>query len=49
MAPVKQMLYTMLATLAGCEMGLKLAGVRLAASGTAAIMDHFAHSAEHKN
>ena len=30
------------ATVAGCEMGLKLAGVRLAGSGVAALMDHFA-------
>jgi len=37
---------TLVATVAGCEMGLKLAGVKLAGSGTAAIMDHFA---EHKN
>ena len=33
---------TLLATLAGCEMGLKLSGVRLAASGVHAAMDHFA-------
>jgi alanine-glyoxylate transaminase/serine-glyoxylate transaminase/serine-pyruvate transaminase len=33
---------TLLATIAGCEMGLKLAGVRLAASGVQAAMDHFA-------
>ena len=33
---------TLLATLAGCEMGLKLAGVRLAGSGVQAAMDHFA-------
>ena len=32
---------TLLATLAGCEMGLKLAGVPLAASGVLAAMDHF--------
>ena len=30
------------ATLAGCEMGLKLSGVRLATSGVQAAMDHFA-------
>jgi alanine-glyoxylate transaminase/serine-glyoxylate transaminase/serine-pyruvate transaminase len=33
---------TLLATIAGCEMGLKLAGVKLAASGVQAAMDHFA-------
>ncbi len=33
---------TLLATLAGCEMGLKLAGVKLAGSGVLAAMDHFA-------
>jgi alanine-glyoxylate transaminase / serine-glyoxylate transaminase / serine-pyruvate transaminase len=33
---------TLMATLAGCEMGLKLAGVKLAGSGVAAAMDHFA-------
>jgi alanine-glyoxylate transaminase / serine-glyoxylate transaminase / serine-pyruvate transaminase len=32
---------TLLAALAGCEMGLKLAGVRIAASGVQAAMDHF--------
>ena len=32
---------TLVATVAGCEMGLKLAGVRLAASGVQAVMDHF--------
>lgn len=37
---------TLVATVAGCEMGLKLAGVKLAGSGTAAIMEHFA---EHRN
>lgn len=37
---------TLVATVAGCEMGLKLAGVKLAGSGTAAIMEHFA---EHLN
>ena len=36
---------TLLATLAGCEMGLKLAGVKLAGSGVHAAMDHFAASA----
>ena len=37
---------TLLATLAGCEMGLKLAGVPLAGSGVQAAMDHFsAHAA----
>ncbi|MDM7942508.1 MAG: aminotransferase class V-fold PLP-dependent enzyme [Hydrogenophaga sp.] len=33
---------TLVATVAGCEMGLKLAGVTLAGSGVQAIMDHFA-------
>jgi alanine-glyoxylate transaminase/serine-glyoxylate transaminase/serine-pyruvate transaminase len=33
---------TLLATLAGVEMGLKLAGVKLAGSGVQAAMDHFA-------
>ena len=33
---------TLLATLAGCEMGLKLAGVALQGSGVQAAMDHFA-------
>ena len=33
---------TLLATLAGCEMGLKLAGLKLAGSGVQAAMDHFA-------
>jgi alanine-glyoxylate transaminase/serine-glyoxylate transaminase/serine-pyruvate transaminase len=33
---------TLVATLAGCEMGLKLAGVKLAGSGVAAAMDFFA-------
>ena len=32
---------TLVATIAGCEMGLKLAGVKLAGSGVQAIMDHF--------
>jgi alanine-glyoxylate transaminase / serine-glyoxylate transaminase / serine-pyruvate transaminase len=33
---------TLIATLAGCEIGLKLAAVRLAASGVQAAMEHFA-------
>jgi alanine-glyoxylate transaminase/serine-glyoxylate transaminase/serine-pyruvate transaminase len=33
---------TLLAALAGCEMGLKLAGVALAGSGVQAAMDHYA-------
>jgi alanine-glyoxylate transaminase / serine-glyoxylate transaminase / serine-pyruvate transaminase len=33
---------TLMAALAGCEMGLKLAGVKLAASGVQAAMDFFA-------
>jgi alanine-glyoxylate transaminase/serine-glyoxylate transaminase/serine-pyruvate transaminase len=33
---------TLMAALAGCEMGLKLAGVKLAGSGVQAAMDHFA-------
>jgi alanine-glyoxylate transaminase/serine-glyoxylate transaminase/serine-pyruvate transaminase len=33
---------TLMATLAGVEMGLKLAGVKLAGSGVQAAMDHFA-------
>ncbi|MFO1268771.1 MAG: aminotransferase class V-fold PLP-dependent enzyme [Rubrivivax sp.] len=33
---------TLLATLAGCEMGMKLAGIALAGSGVAAAMEHFA-------
>ena len=37
---------TLLGTVAGCEMGLKLAGVEVAASGIQAAMDYFAgHSA----
>jgi alanine-glyoxylate transaminase / serine-glyoxylate transaminase / serine-pyruvate transaminase len=32
---------TLIATVAGCEMGLKLAGVPLAGSGVHAVMDHF--------
>jgi len=33
---------TLMATLAGCEMGLRLAGVKLAGSGVQAAMDFFA-------
>jgi len=33
---------TLLATLAGCEMGMKLAGVNLAGSGTQSAMEYFA-------
>ena len=33
---------TILATLAGCEMGLKLAGINLVGSGVQAAMEHFA-------
>jgi alanine-glyoxylate transaminase/serine-glyoxylate transaminase/serine-pyruvate transaminase len=37
---------TLMAALAGCEMGMKLAGVKLAGSGVQAAMDHFsAHAA----
>jgi alanine-glyoxylate transaminase/serine-glyoxylate transaminase/serine-pyruvate transaminase len=37
---------TLIATVAGCEMGLKLSGVSLQGSGVQAIMDHFcAHQA----
>lgn len=36
---------SLLAALGGCEMGLKLAGVRLRDSGTAAAMEHLAASA----
>jgi alanine-glyoxylate transaminase/serine-glyoxylate transaminase/serine-pyruvate transaminase len=32
---------TLVATVAGCEMGLQLAGVKLAGSGLQAITDHF--------
>jgi alanine-glyoxylate transaminase/serine-glyoxylate transaminase/serine-pyruvate transaminase len=32
---------TLVATIAGCEMGLQLAGVKLAGSGVQAIMNHF--------
>ena len=35
---------TLLATLAGCEMGLKLVGIPLAGSGVQAAMDHFART-----
>ena len=34
---------TLLAAVAGCEMGLKLAGVKLAGSGVQAAMEHFAN------
>ena len=34
---------TLLGTVAGCEMGLKLAGAKLAGSGVQAAMDHFAN------
>jgi alanine-glyoxylate transaminase/serine-glyoxylate transaminase/serine-pyruvate transaminase len=33
---------TLMAALSGCEMGLKLSGVRLAGSGVAAAMEYFA-------
>jgi alanine-glyoxylate transaminase / serine-glyoxylate transaminase / serine-pyruvate transaminase len=36
---------TLVATVAGCEMGLKLAGVKLASSGVQAAMEHFASHA----
>ena len=36
---------TLLAALSGCEMGLKLAGVKLAGSGVQAAMDHFSSPA----
>ena len=36
---------TLMAALAGCEMGLKLAGVKLASSGVQAAMDYFASHA----
>jgi alanine-glyoxylate transaminase/serine-glyoxylate transaminase/serine-pyruvate transaminase len=35
---------TLLAALAGVEMGLKLGGVRLVSSGVAAAMEHFAEA-----
>ena len=39
---------TLMAALAGCEMGLKLSGVKLAGSGVQAAMDYFAgHPAQH--
>ena len=38
---------TLLATLAGCEMGLKLAGVALAGSGVQAAMDFFSSHPQH--
>ncbi|MBA4177862.1 MAG: serine--glyoxylate aminotransferase [Leptothrix sp. (in: Bacteria)] len=39
---------TLVATVAGCEMGLQLAGVKRAGSGVQALMDHFAeHPAPH--
>jgi alanine-glyoxylate transaminase / serine-glyoxylate transaminase / serine-pyruvate transaminase len=38
---------TLLATLAGCEMGLKLMGVKIAASGVNAAMDHFSTHRAH--
>lgn len=37
---------TLMATLAGCEMGLRLAGVPVAASGVAAAMDYLASHAD---
>jgi alanine-glyoxylate transaminase/serine-glyoxylate transaminase/serine-pyruvate transaminase len=36
---------TLMAALSGCEMGLKLAGVKLAGSGVLAAMDHFSSHA----
>ena len=36
---------TLIAALAGCEMGLKLAGVKLAGSGVHAAMDYFSSHA----
>ena len=36
---------TLLAAIAGCEMGLKLSGVRLAGSGVQAAMDYFSYHA----
>ena len=36
---------TLLATLAGCEMGLQLSGVKLAGSGVQAAMEHYARHA----
>ncbi|MCY1517511.1 Serine--glyoxylate aminotransferase [compost metagenome] len=37
---------TLMATLAGCEMGLKLAGVPVAAGGVAAAMEYLASQAD---
>jgi alanine-glyoxylate transaminase/serine-glyoxylate transaminase/serine-pyruvate transaminase len=39
---------TLMAALAGCEMGLKLAGVALAGSGVQAAMDYFASHPAHQ-
>ena len=36
---------TLMAALAGCEMGLKLAGVKLGGSGVQAAMDYFSSHA----
>lgn len=36
---------TLVATIAGCEMGMKLAGIELAGSGVEAVMTHFAEHA----
>jgi len=36
---------TLVATIAGCEMGMKLAGIELAGSGVEAVMQHFAEHA----
>ena len=33
---------TLIAAVAGCEMGLKLAGVKLAGSGVQTLMDYYA-------
>jgi alanine-glyoxylate transaminase/serine-glyoxylate transaminase/serine-pyruvate transaminase len=39
---------TLVGTMAGCEMGMKLAGIKLAGSGVQATMDYFAnHPAQH--
>ena len=38
---------TLVATVAGCEMGLKLAGVKLAGSGVQTLMEHFASHPAH--
>jgi alanine-glyoxylate transaminase / serine-glyoxylate transaminase / serine-pyruvate transaminase len=40
---------TLMATLAGCEMGLKIAGVPVAASGVSAAMDYLASNAAKPN